>query len=100
MPFPGQQGKNDDTRESEAVALWHMKEKAYAHVVKPTTRWMVDESGLSTASMPAYKSISSDDIYSAIPSIDRAASAMSASHTQARMVAEPWLFGIATYLTA
>jgi len=48
----------------------------------------------------AYALISIDDIYFAIPSIDRTASAMSASHIQARMAAEPWLFGIATCLTA
>lgn len=65
----------------EAVPLWYKKEKAYARVVRLATEQMVYGSELPTASMPAYASMSSDDIYSAIPSIDRVASAMSASHT-------------------
>jgi hypothetical protein len=37
MPFLDRQGKKDQREELEAVALWHMKKKAYAHVVKPAT---------------------------------------------------------------
>ena len=100
MPFLDRQGKKDQREELEAVALWHMKEKAYAHVVKPATGWMMDESGLPTASMPAYTSRSSDDIYSAIPSIDRVASAMSASHTQTSRAPKLWLPSIVIRLPA
>lgn len=43
MPFLDRPGKKDQREELEAVALWHMEEKAYVHVVMPAmATWHYD----------------------------------------------------------